>query len=156
LFAHTTCVTPTLSEAVPASVTDVLLVVYVAPAGWVIVTVGGVASGTIPVPVTARETVSPSAAKLTLVVEVATDVGVNRTVTWVDPEPGSVNGLPETTRNAPDADAVPETLPDRVFWIVNTRSTVLPTITFPKLTLPLGVTERESEAVPLTVPEQAL
>src|SRR2546428_11247119 len=45
-FAHVTWLTPTLSLAVPPTVSGVVFVVYVAPAvGLVIATVGGVVSG---------------------------------------------------------------------------------------------------------------
>ncbi len=45
-FAHVTCVTPTLSDALPPSPTGVLLVLYVVDeVGLVIVTVGDVPSG---------------------------------------------------------------------------------------------------------------
>jgi hypothetical protein len=47
-FAHVTCVTPTSSEAVPPSVSGLVLVVYVLDeVGVVIVTVGGVVSGVV-------------------------------------------------------------------------------------------------------------
>ena len=72
-------------------------------------TVGGVVS--VPLPVTIREMVSPSAVKLTFAVAVAAVVGVKRTVTaWLAPTP-RVNGLPETMLKGADVDAVPETVP---------------------------------------------
>jgi hypothetical protein len=124
--------------------------------GRVIVTVGGVASSAIPTPVTGREILSPSEEKVTLAVEVAADVGENRTVTSAVPEPGIENGLPDTMRNGPEADAVPETLAVRVFCTVKTRSAEPPTFTLPKLTVPAGVTDSAGEAVALATSEQAL
>jgi hypothetical protein len=69
-----------------------------------------------PVPVTRRESVSPSAVKLTLVLAADVLVGVNRTVTVaVEPVPTSVNGLPETMLNGGETEAVPVMVPPRVF-----------------------------------------
>ena len=70
----------------------------------------------VPLPVTSREMLSPSAVKFTFAVAVADVVGVKRTVTaWVAPTPTSVNGLPETILKGPEVDAVPETVPPTVF-----------------------------------------
>jgi hypothetical protein len=68
-----------------------------------------------PVPVTSRDTVSPSAVKLTFVLASAVLVGVNRTVTVaVAPLPTRVKGLPETMLNGAGTEAVPVTVPMRV------------------------------------------
>src|SRR6266545_6453672 len=81
LFAHVTWVTSTLSAAVPPRVRGELLVVKVGlEVGDVMVTVGGVVSVPLPVPVASRERVSPSAVKVTFVLTVADAVGVKRTV----------------------------------------------------------------------------
>jgi hypothetical protein len=78
----------------------------------------------VPVPVTSRETLSPSALKLTFTPAVADVVGLKRTVTvWVAPNPPRVNELPDTTLNGAEANAVPETVPPRVFETVKVRST---------------------------------
>src|SRR5204862_5754375 len=79
LFAQVTCVTPTLSDAVPPSARDDVRVLYVEPAvGVVIAIVGGVASPPAPAPVTRRVLISPSAANLPAPDPVATVVGVAR------------------------------------------------------------------------------
>jgi len=68
-----------------------------------------------PVPLTSRDSVSPSAVKLTFVLAAAGLVGVNRTVTVaVAPVPTSVKGLPETTEKGAGTDAVPVMVPERV------------------------------------------
>src|SRR6266850_2369084 len=68
-----------------------------------------------PMPVTSRESVSPSAVRLTFVLAVAAVVGANRTVTaWVAPSPTRVNGLPDTMLKGAGTDAVPVTVPLRV------------------------------------------
>jgi predicted transporter len=120
LLVHVTCVTPTLSDAVPPTASEELLVVKVGLlVGVVMVTVGAVES--VPVPVTIRERVSPSAAKLTFVVAVADVVGVKRTITaWLAPAPTRVNGLPETILNGAEVDTVPDTVPPPVFDTVKT------------------------------------
>jgi len=74
-----------------------------------------------PVPVTSDERVSPSAEKLTLVLASAVVVGAKRTVTvWVAPAPTRVKGLPETMLKGAETEAVPVTVPPRVFWTVKT------------------------------------
>jgi len=74
-----------------------------------------------PVPVTSDERVSPSAAKLTLVLASTLVVGAKRTVTvWVAPAPTRVKGLPETMLKGAETEAVPVTVPPRVFWTVKT------------------------------------
>jgi len=73
-----------------------------------------------PVPVTRRDSVSPSAVKLTLVLAAAVLVGVNRTViVAVAPVPTSVKGLPETMLNGAPTEAVPVMVPLRVLCTVN-------------------------------------
>jgi len=68
-----------------------------------------------PVPVTSRDTVSPSAVKLTLVLAAAVLVGANRTVTVaVAPDPTRVKGLPETMLNGAPTEAAPVIVPLRV------------------------------------------
>jgi len=72
-----------------------------------------------PVPLTSRETVSPSAVKLTLVLASAVLVGVKRTViVAVAPEPTRVKGLPEAMLNGAATEAVPVTVPVRVLVTV--------------------------------------
>jgi hypothetical protein len=118
LFAHVTCVTATVSDAVPPSVRVGLLVLKVGLAvGVVMVTPGAVAS--VPLPDTIREIVSPSAAKFTFAVAVAVEVGLKRTVTvWVAFSPTTLNGLPETILKGAGTDAVPDTVPPAVFCTV--------------------------------------
>jgi hypothetical protein len=68
-----------------------------------------------PVPVTRRDTVSPSAVKLTFVLAAAVLVGANRTVTVaVAPDPTRVKGLPETMLNGAPTEAAPVIVPLRV------------------------------------------
>src|SRR5512145_1115897 len=70
----------------------------------------------VPVPLTSRETLSPSAVKLTFTLAVADVVGVKRTVTvWVAPDAPRVNELPDTMLKGAEVNAVPETVPPRVF-----------------------------------------
>jgi len=158
LFAQVTCVTPMLSWAVPPSVSGVVLVLNVgADVGDVIATVGGIGSVPVPVPLTTRVKLSPSALKLTLVDAVASVVGVKRTVTaCVDPRPPRLKGLPDTILKGGEAVTVPDTTPPRVFCTVNVWSTKLPRFTVPKLTVPVGVTERSTWAMALATSEQAL
>jgi hypothetical protein len=60
--------------------------------------------------------VSPSAVKLAFALTATDAVGVKRTVTtWVAPLPTSVNGLPDTMLKGAEADALPQTVPPRVF-----------------------------------------
>ena len=67
-------------------------------------------------PVTIDERVSPSAEKLTLVLASTLVVGAKRTVTvWVAPAPTRVKGLPETMLKGAETEAVPVTVPPRVF-----------------------------------------
>jgi len=117
-FAHVTCVTPTVSDAVPPRVRVGLLVLKVGLAvGVVMVTPGAVAS--VPLPDTIREIVSPPAAKFTFAVAVAVEVGLKRTVTvWVAFSPTKLNGLPETILKGAGTDAVPDTVPPTVFCTV--------------------------------------
>jgi len=69
-----------------------------------------------PVPVTRRDTVSPSEVKLRFVLATPLAVGVNLTVTVaVAPLPTSVKGLPETMLKGAGTEAVPVTVPVRVF-----------------------------------------
>ena len=68
-----------------------------------------------PVPVTNRVSVSPSALKLTFVLDSTALIGVKRTVTVaVAPVPTRVNGLPETMVNGAGTEAVPVMVPERV------------------------------------------
>src|SRR3989442_11401364 len=79
------------------------------------VTMGGVVSEPVPVPVTIAEMVPPLAVKLRFVLTVVVVVGVNRTFTaWVAPTPPRVNGLPDTTLKGAATDADPETVPPPV------------------------------------------
>src|SRR5437762_3399468 len=122
LFAQVTCVTPTLSDAVPRSARDDVRVLYVEPeVGVVIAIVGSVGSPPAPVPVASRVMISPPAAKLTLTEAVADVVGVKRTVTaWVAPSPTRFNVPPETMLKGAEVDAVPDTVPPTVFDTVKT------------------------------------
>ena len=129
-LAQVTCVTPTESDAVPPSVSVVLLVVKVGfVVGVVIVTVGALASA--PMPVAIRETVSPLDEKVTLAVAVAAVVGLKRTVT-VWGTPATENGLPDTMLKGAGTVTVPDTVPPTRFWIVNVWSAELPRATLPK------------------------
>src|SRR5438034_4359434 len=84
---------------------------------------GGVVSGTPPVPATSREMVSPCAAKLMFELTVADVVGLKRTVTaWVAPTPTRLNGLPETILKGGELDAAPETIPPTEFCTVKVCS----------------------------------
>src|SRR6266850_1600189 len=68
-----------------------------------------------PVPVTSRDTVSPSAVKPTFVLASAVLVGVKRTVTVaVAPLPTRVKGLPETMLKGAGTEAAPVIVPVRV------------------------------------------
>ena len=117
-FAHVTCVTPTVSDAVPPSVSVGLLVLKVGfVVGVVMVTAGTVAS--VPMPDAVRETVSLSAVMLTFAVAVAVVVGLKRTVTvWVALSPTRLNGLPEKMLKGAGTDTAPETVPPVVFCTV--------------------------------------
>jgi len=108
-----------------------------------------------PIPVTEREVPSPSAVKLTFVVDVTSAVGVKRTVTSVVPDPARVNALPDTMVKGAETDAVPETVPVRMFCTVKTCSKKLPMVTLPKLKV-LGVAESSSAAAAVATVEQAL
>jgi len=158
LFAHVTWVTPMLSDAVPPSVSGVALVLKVAPdVGDVMATVGATVSVPMPIPVTRRVKVSPSALKLTFTLAVAAVVGVKRTVTdCVDPTPPRLKEPPDTMLKGAEVDTVPETTPPRAFCTVKVWSAKLPRFTFPKPTLPVGVTEKSVWATPFAVSEQAL
>jgi hypothetical protein len=109
----------------------------------------------VPVPVTSRETLSPSALKLTFTPAVTDVVGLKRTVTvLVAPDPTRVNGLPDTTLKGAEVTAVPETVPPRGFDTVNVLSTKVPTFTLPKLTLLVGLTAKLICATALAETEQ--
>jgi hypothetical protein len=123
--------------------------------GDVMVTAGSVTPT--PIPVTSREIASPSALKLTLVFTVAEVVGVKRTVTvWVAPNPARLNGLPDTMLKGAEVDAVPETVPPRVFCTVKVWFAKVPIFTLPKFTGPFGLTEKSTCARPFAASEQAL
>jgi hypothetical protein len=110
-----------------------------------------------PVPVASLATVSPSAVKLTFVLAAAAVVGANFTVTdAAAPEPTSVKGLPETMLNGAPTEAVPVTVLVRVLVTVKVWVAELPTVTLPKLTVPLGVTPISSAATALATAEHAL
>jgi len=110
--------------------------------------VGGVVS--VPMPVTIREMVSPSAAKAIFAVAVADAVGVKRTVAaWVAPRPTRLNGLPETMLKGAETDTLPERVPPLVFDTVSTRSAKLPTLTLLKSTVPIGLTANSMRATAL-------
>jgi hypothetical protein len=159
LFAHVTCVTPTLSDAVPPSVTLELPVAYVeADVGVVIVIVGGrVSEFAVPLPVTIAELVPPFAVKLTVELTVALVVGMKRTVTaWIAPTSARLKGLPDTMLKGAAIVALPATVPPPVFETVNTWSAKLPTLTLPKFTVPVGLTAKSLRATALATPEQAL
>jgi hypothetical protein len=110
-----------------------------------------------PVPVTRRDSVSPSAVKFTLVLAAAVVVGVNRTVTVaVAPDPTSVNGLPETMLKGADTDAVPVMVPLRVLCTVNVCVAELPMLTLPNAVVPVGVTVISTCATAEATPEHVL
>jgi hypothetical protein len=68
-----------------------------------------------PVPVTNRDSESPSALKLTFVLDSTALIGVNCTVTVaVAPMPTRVKGLPETMVKGAGTEAVPVMVPERV------------------------------------------
>jgi len=118
---------------------------------------GGVVSGTPPVPATSREMVSPCAAKLTFELTVADVVGLKRTVTaWVAPTPTRLNGLPETILKGGELDAAPETIPPTEFCTVKVCSAKPPRFTVPKFTVPVGLTANSIRAAALTGVGQAL
>jgi len=73
-----------------------------------------------PVPVTSRWSVSPSAVKLTLVLESAVFVGVKRTITLLVAPAARVEGPPEKMLNGAETEAVNVTGLARVFWTVKT------------------------------------
>jgi hypothetical protein len=111
-----------------------------------------------PVPVTRRDTASPSAVvKFTFVLDRVLLVGAKRTVTVaVAPLPTRVKGLPDMIVKGAPTEAEPVTVPERVFWIVNVCVAELPTLTLPKPTVPVGVTETFSCATALAGGEHAL
>src|SRR5262245_57374170 len=110
-----------------------------------------------PVPLTSRDSVSPSAVKLTLVLAAVALVGANRTVTVaVAPVPTRVKELPETMLKGADAEAVPVTVPVRVLWTVKIWVAELPMATLPKFTAVLGVTAISTWAAALASAEQGL
>jgi hypothetical protein len=111
----------------------------------------------VPVLVTRRDSVSPSAVKLTLVLAAAVVVGVNRTVTVaIAPDPTSVNGLPEAMLNGADTDAVPVIVPLRVLCTVNVCVAELPMFTLPNAVVPVGVTAISTCATAEATPEHVL
>jgi len=68
-----------------------------------------------PVPVTNRDIVSPSALKVTFVLDSTALIGEKRTVTVaVAPVPTRVKGLPETMVKGAGTEAVPVMVPERV------------------------------------------
>ena len=108
-------------------------------------------------PVASRETVSPSALKLTLTLAVVVVVGVKRTVTvWVAPAPTRVKGLPDTMLNGGETDAVPVMAPLRVLLTVNVWSTKAPTFTLPNVTVAVGLTLKSACAIAFAPLEHAL
>ena len=64
--------------------------------------------------------------------------------------------LPETILNGAPTLATPEILAVLVFCTVKVRSTVLPTVTLPKLVVVDGVTVKSALATPLAAVEHAL
>src|SRR5438445_3340336 len=110
-----------------------------------------------PVPVTNRVSVSPSALKLTFVLDSTALIGVKRTVTVaVAPAPTRVNGLPETMVNGAGTEAVPVMVPERVLWTVKVWVAKLPTLTLPKAVVPVGVTPISTCATALATEEHEL
>src|SRR5712691_9048103 len=104
-----------------------------------------------------REMVPPFATMLTFVVAVADVVGVKRTVSaWVAPTPTRLNALPEAMLKGAEVDADPETVPPPVFDAEKVRSAKLPRFTFPKFTVPVGLTAKSIRATALAGVEQAL
>jgi len=118
---------------------------------------GGDGADPIPLPVTMPDRLPPLAVKVRLVLMVAVDVGVKRTITaCVVPVPASVNGLPDTTRKGAATETDPESVPPPVFVTVKVRSTDVPRGTVPKLTVPVGLTAKSDRATPLPTAEQEL
>jgi hypothetical protein len=118
-----------------------------------IVSVGPIGT---PVPVTSRETESPSATKLTFTLWSVVFVGVKRTVTvWVAPAVLRLKGLPDTMVNGAGTEAVPVT-PARLLWTVNVCSAKLPMLTLPKAVVVVGVTVISGFAVAVATLEQEL
>jgi hypothetical protein len=110
-----------------------------------------------PVPVTGRESVSPSAVKLTFVLTAAALVGAKRMVTVaVAPVPTRVNGLPETMLNGAETEAVPVIVPLRALCTVKFWVAELPTVTLPKFVVPGGVTAMSTWATALATAEHEL
>src|SRR6266849_7475184 len=139
------------------AVTVILRVAGVTPGPEPVRKRDGTISRPVPVPVTEREMVSPLAVTLTVVFAVADAVGVKRNVTaWVAPAPTRVNGLPDTMLKGTEVDALPETVPPRVFCTVKTWFAKLPMFTFPKLTMRVGLTENSTRATALAPIEQGL
>ena len=110
-----------------------------------------------PTPVTSRDSVSPSAVKLTLVLATAMLIGVKRTVTVaVAPVPTRVKGLPETIEKGAGTDAVPVMVPERVLWTVKVWVAELPMLMLPKFTVVVGVAAISTCARALAAAEQVL
>src|SRR4030095_4383971 len=126
LFVHVTCVTPTLSEAVPPSASEGPVATNVeAEVGAVMAIDGAIVSAADAVagPVTLPGIVSPFAVKLTVALAVVDVVGVKRTFTaCVAPVPLSVNGLPDTMLKGAPTAAAPAIVPPAVFDTVKVCS----------------------------------
>jgi len=110
-----------------------------------------------PLPVTNRDIVSPSAVKLTFVLDSTALIGAKRTVTVaVAPVPTRVKGLPETMLKGAGTEAVPVMVPERVLWTVKVWVAKLPTLTLPKAVVPVGVTPISTCATALATEEHEL
>src|SRR5262245_33479642 len=151
LFVHLTCVTPTLSAAVPPSASEEPVATTVeAEVGEVMAIEGASVSAADPVPVavTIPEIVSPFAVKLTVALAVVDVVGVKRTLTaCVAPVPLSVKELPDTMLKGAPTAAAPVIVPPAVFDTVKVCSAKLPMPTLPKFTVPVGLTANSARAM---------
>src|SRR5438876_3619833 len=85
-----------------------------------------------PVPLTTGETLPPLDVKLTFPVKLPVAVGAKRTtMVWLVPAP-RLKGVPETTEEGADVEALPVRALPPVSWTVKVRSAELPTDTLPK------------------------
>ena len=100
------------------------------------------------VPVTALDSVSPSAVTVTLPVNVADEVGENRTTTFCVEPAATVYEPPLTTVKEAGADTVTDRVIVLVLVTVNVRSTDVPMVVEPK-SIEVGVTVKLACAVPL-------
>jgi hypothetical protein len=103
-----------------------------------------------------RDTVSPSAVKVTLPAKDPAEVGWKRTTTFCWAPGASVNDAPDATRKGAPTPTDPVTGASLELRTVKVRSTVVPVAALPKLTAVVGVTLRSDVATPVATGEQAL